>query len=128
MRTKVLTVSIQCNPARVYAFVSDPENLPVWASSFCRSIQQIEGEWIAQTPEGAVKIRFVSKNSFGILDHYVQIVPGTDVYVPMRVIPNGDGSEVIFTLFQSSFMTDEKFNQDIAWVEKDLQSLKRVLE
>jgi len=46
----------------------------------------------------------------------------------MRVVPNGSGSEVIFTLFQLAGMSDEKCAEDIRWVEQDLKTLKRILE
>jgi hypothetical protein len=46
----------------------------------------------------------------------------------MRVIPNGSGCEVIFTVFQQANMSDEKFSEDANLVEKDLRSLKHVLE
>jgi hypothetical protein len=62
---------------------------------------------VADTPEGPVKIRFTERNDFGILDHHVVVRPGVDIYIPMRVIANGTGSEVIFTLFRLPDMTDE---------------------
>jgi hypothetical protein len=43
-----------------------------------------------------MKFRFVKRNEFGVLDHYVNPAPGVEVYVPMRVLANGSGSEVIF--------------------------------
>lgn len=46
----------------------------------------------------------------------------------MRVVPNGDGSEVVFTLFRQPGMTDEQFAADAAWVAKDLAALKAVFE
>jgi hypothetical protein len=46
----------------------------------------------------------------------------------MRVIANGTGSELIFTLFRLSDMADEKFAEDAEWVLRDLNALKRLLE
>lgn len=46
----------------------------------------------------------------------------------MRVIANGEGSEVFFTLIRQPEMSDEKFAQDAKWVEKDLGILKGLLE
>ena len=53
---------------------------------------------------------------------------GVEVFVPMRVVPNGNGSEVIFTLFQHSGMSDENFAKDQGMVEQDLATLKSVME
>jgi hypothetical protein len=46
----------------------------------------------------------------------------------MRVLPNGSGSEVIFTILRSPEMSDEKFAEDIGLVERDLRTLKNLLE
>jgi len=112
----------------VYGFVSIPENLPKWATGLCKSVRKSNGDWIVDTPQGPMKVRFVEKNDFGVLDHYVTVAPGVEVYVPIRVLPNGSGSEVIFTLFRSPDMSDEKYAEDIGLVERDLRTLKKILE
>ena len=81
-----------------------------------------------ETPRGPIKVKFVEKNDFGVLDHYVNPASGVEIYVPMRVLPNGSGSEVIFTFFRSPDMSDEKFAEDVGMVERDLGTLKNVLE
>jgi hypothetical protein len=43
-----------------------------------------------------------------------------DIYVPMRVIPNGGGSELMFTLFRRPELTLEMFNEDAETVQSDL--------
>ena len=128
LKSRTLSVSINRDPKTVYEFVSNPANLPKWAKAFCRTIKQANGEWIVDTPQGAVKISFVRKNEFGILDHLVNPAPGIDIFVPMRVVPNGTGSEIIFTLFQPPGMSDEKYAEDAGLVEQDLKNLTSVLE
>jgi len=46
----------------------------------------------------------------------------------MRVVPNGDGSELVFTLIRQSGMSDGQFVTDKAAVENDLKALKTLLE
>jgi hypothetical protein len=93
-----------------------------------KSLKKVNGEWVAEAPEGQVKVRFTERNDFGILDHYVAIRPGVEVYIPMRVIANGAGSEVMFTVFRLPGMTDDTFARDVEWVERDLRALKALLE
>lgn len=83
---------------------------------------------MVETADGPLGFRFVPRNELGVLDHAVRLPSGVEVFVPMRVVPNGDGSEVIFTLFQAPGMSDEKFAEDAAMVERDLRTLRRVLE
>ena len=129
MSVTTLTISINRGPKSVYEFVSDLANLPKWATAFCLSIKQEGGEgWLAQTPQGPVKIRITPRNEFGILDHVVMASPSVEVHVPMRVVQNGKGSEVLFTLFRRPDMTDIQYTEDQALVRQDLATLKRVLE
>ena len=126
--SRTLSVSIDCPPDRVYGFVSDPGNLPQWATGLCRSVGRSDGDWIVETPQGAMKIRFADRNDYGVLDHFVTPAPGVGIYVPMRVLPNGSGSEVVFTLFRLPEMSEEEFDRDAGMVERDLRVLKSVLE
>jgi hypothetical protein len=126
--SRTLSVSIACAPSRVVDFVADARNLPCWAGAFCKSVRPDAGNWIVETPMATVGLRFVARNDFGVLDHYVTPGPGIEIYVPMRVIANGDGSEVLFTLFRLPEMPEPDFERDAAMVESDLLTLKRVLE
>lgn len=128
VRSKTLTVSINCEPKKIYAFVSDPANLPVWAKTFCRSVKRSGDEWTIDTPQGPTKIRLAEKNDLGVLDHYLQPPSGITVFVPMRVVPNAAGSEFIFTVFRLPHISKEGFERDIELVEQDLRNLKKVLE
>jgi hypothetical protein len=53
---------------------------------------------------------------------------GEEITVPMRVVANGTGSEVLLTMFQLPGISDDQFAQDAEMVARDLQSLKLVME
>jgi hypothetical protein len=65
-----------------------------------------------------------------VVDHFVRPLDGEGavVHVPMRVLPNADGSEVLLTLFQQPAMSAEQYAADAALVEADLARLKQVIE
>ena len=128
LRSRTLSVSIECSPKRVYEFVRNPENVPRWAGGLGTSVRKEGDRWILETPDGPLGLAFVADNDLGVLDHQVTIAPGVDVLNPMRVVANGSGSEVSFTLFQLPGMTAEKFAEDAGLVERDLRMLKKVLE
>lgn len=123
-----LSVSINKGFEYVYDFLSLPENFPKWASGLAGSLRNIDGEWVADTPEGPMKVRFSDRNKFGVLDHWVFPKPGVEIYIPMRVVRNGSGCELIFTLFRLSEMTDEQLAADAEWVMRDLTAAKKLLE
>ena len=123
-----LSVSIKRSANEVYDFVSVPENFPLWASGLGKSLSKVDGVWIAETQQGPVRIRFLERNEFGVLDHWVSAKPGLEIYIPLRVIANEGGSELVFTLFRLPGMSDEKFAADAEWVMLDLVFLKNLLE
>ena len=127
-KSKHISVSINCPVDQVYEFASNPENLPKWAAGLSGSINNVDGDWIAESPMGRVKVKFADKNKFGILDHEVTLPSGEKVYNPMRVFPNNGGSELIFTLFRRQGMSEQIFAEDAKAVARDLQKLKTLLE
>jgi hypothetical protein len=112
----------------VQAYVADAANLPAWAAGFCRSVRRDGAEWVVETADGPVRLRFASWNQWGVLDHHVTLASGATILNPMRVVRNGSGSEVLFTLFQRPGTSDAQFYEDAVLVQRDLESLKRVLE
>ena len=77
---------------------------------------------------GRVTFTFTPHNDFGVLDHDVTLPSGETVYNPLRVISDGDGCEVVFTLRQRPAMTDEEFQRDAASVAEDLATLRSLVE
>jgi hypothetical protein len=123
-----ISVSINRPADRVYEFASNPENLPQWAAGLSGSIKYVDGDWIADSPMGSVKVKFAGKNKFGILDHDVTLPCGEKFYNPMRVFPNNNGCEVIFTLYRRPETSDQAFAEDAQAVARDLKKLKELAE
>jgi hypothetical protein len=128
--SRTLSISINRNWRRVYEAVWQPQYFTRWASGLSQSGLERDGSewWKAQGPEGPIRIRFSDHNAFGVMDHCVDLGNGVEVYVPMRIIPNAEGAEILFTLFRQPNMSDEKFVADAAWVARDLQALKSLIE
>ncbi len=124
-----ISVSIEREFDEVYGFLVQPENLPKWASGLGDSLRKVNGmEWLVETPAGPSTVRFTEHNSFGVLDHVVTPAVGRPISNPMRVLRNGSGSEVLFTLIQHPGMSDAEFGRDADWVARDLRALKAHLE
>jgi len=123
-----LSTHIARPAAEVYAFVTDPARLPEWAAGLGGSIEQREGRWVAESPMGQVEVRFAPQNQFGVADHDVTLPDGRTFANPMRVLADGSGCEVVFTLRRQPDMTDEAFESDASAIRTDLETLKRLLE
>jgi hypothetical protein len=112
----------------VYDYAFDPANLPRWAPGLGSSVEKVDGRWFVETSMGRVGFAFVPRNDFGVLDHDVTLPTGEVVYNPMRVIADGSGCEVVFTLRRRPGMSDAEFREDGAAVAADLTRLKQALE
>jgi hypothetical protein len=126
--SKHLSERINRPAAEVYDYASDPANLPEWAPGLGSSVEQVDGRWFVDTAAGRVGVAFAPRNEYGVLDHDVTLPSGEVIYNPVRVIPDGTGSEVIFTLRRLPGMSDEDFERDAGAVAADLTRLKQVLE
>ena len=126
--SRQISASIERPAAEVYDYASDPANLPEWAPGLGSSVENVHGRWFVETAAGPAGFAFVERNEFGVLDHEVTLPSGDIVYNPMRVIPNGHGCEVVFTLRRLPGMSCEDFERDAGLVQADLNRLKQVLE
>jgi hypothetical protein len=128
MPARIIHTSIARDWREVYAFMADHEKMPLWASGLSSGLTRDGDEWIAPGPLGNARVRFVPDNDYGVVDHLVTLEGGQTVHNALRVVPNGDGAEVMFTLLRQPGMSDAQFADDAAWVEKDLAALKSILE
>ena len=85
------------------------------------------GWWSFTGPHGKSKLKFNENKSLGILDHkFIDEESSWDV--PMRVVSNGDFSEVIITLNKPDEITDEQFDQRMDELNEMFDSMKSILE
>ncbi len=62
------------------------------------------------------------------MDHWVDTGGESEVHVPLRVVQNGDGAEVMLTLYRQPAMSAERFDADIKLINRDLRRLKALIE
>jgi hypothetical protein len=123
-----VTITIARNAAEAYAFLAVPDNFLKWASGLASSMRKVAGEWVIENPEGPAKVRFSELNTYGVLDHWVTLASGEAVHIPFRLLPNGDGCELVLTVFRRPGRSDAEFAADASWVLRDLTAAKKLLE
>lgn len=129
LEAKTISISINRNWHELYEAVWRPEQFPKWATGLSNSSLEWDGkEWKAVGPDGPIKIKFTDHNNRGVMDHWVDLGGGRLIYVPMRVLGNEHGAEVLLTLFRQPGMSDAKFAEDQEWVKKDLLALRALAE
>ena len=128
VESRTITVRIDRPFDNVYEFLADPANWNQWAFGLGKNIRLSKDGWIADSDGGIAKVLFTQRNNFGVVDHTVIRPSGQRVHVPMRLIVNGGGCELLFTLFREPNMSDARFASDAGFVERDLNGLKKLLE
>ena len=128
VESRTITVRIDRPFDMVYEFLVDPANWNQWAFGLGKNIRRSQDGWIADSDGGVARVQFTPQNSLGVADHSVIRPSGQRVYVPMRLIANSSGCELLFTLFREPNMSDAQFASDAGFVERDLNGLKALLE
>lgn len=124
-----VSTSIDRPADEVYAFASDPLSLPRWAAGLARgAVEPIESGWVVESPLGRVTVSFAASNPFGVLDHAVTLPSGETVLNSMRVIPNADGCDVVFTVLRRPGISAEEFAADADAVAADLATLRDLMQ
>lgn len=86
-----------------------------------------DGWWSFTGPFGKAKLKFKENKSQGILDHqYVDQDATWDV--PMRVISNGDYSEVVITLNKPDELNDTQFDERVTEIGELFNTMKNIIE
>ena len=85
------------------------------------------GWWLFTGPYGKSMLKFNENKLLGILDHqYVDEESSWDI--PMRVVSNGDVSEVLITLNKPDEITDEQFDLRVEEISTMFNSMKNIIE
>ena len=124
-----VSTTINCPAGDVYDYASNPANLSTWAAGLAQQdVQLIDGQWVVDSPMGRVIVAFAPSNDFGVLDHDVTLPDGETVRNPMRVIANGDGCDVVFTVRRRPGMSETDLAADVDAVTTDLVALRTLME
>ncbi|MBB4066975.1 SRPBCC family protein [Gellertiella hungarica] len=126
---RLVHLTIRRDWREVYALASDPLSMPRWAEGLSATMRRDGEDYVADGgPIGAIRIRFTPDNAYGVIDHTVTFEDGRRFYNALRVQPNGDGAEVIFTLLRMEDTPDADFERDAEAVAADLRRLKALCE
>ena len=128
MRADTQTITIQADPSQVFKYIAQPERLPEWAPDFAPLVRRDGEHWLIVRKTREVPLKVVTNAELGVIDLHVEMVPGLLSVAHSRVVPNGTGSEYIFTQYQAPSQSDEAFGQQLAGMRHELIVLKGLLE
>jgi hypothetical protein len=124
------TIQIQRSVADTYAFVSDPNTMPLWAIHNVKAIRRLdEQRWEMDTPHGkAILVPHYEKTN-AIVDHeYIDANDGR-WSVSARVVAVGPTESIyIITLAKPEAMPVEAFHMGMKLMDDELEALKANVE
>jgi RNA recognition motif-containing protein len=121
-----LTASLPQDAQTLFAWIADPENLPKWHTSFCRSLRKENGSLIAESPRGPVPVRFIRDDRTLVLDLLAEVAEGIELTNAIRILSNGEGSEIVWTLVKADGLSEAVFHEQVRWAGSALQNLRKV--
>ena len=121
-RSRTITMSVSRKTGDVFDAIlnSPPKMMP-------DAKQNDDGSWSFSTQRGNATLKFMANKTFGILDH-LYVDDESSWEVPMRVVSNGDESEVIITLLKPEVLTDEQFDERMKELGILFENLKKIIE
>ncbi len=127
--TATLTETIDAPPATVAADLADPMNHPFWATEFFAgpAADRGDGTVAVQIPMmgGSARMRVDADIDRGIIDLY--LAPGDAPFgepLPVRLVPNGEGVDVLWTLGRPEGVPDPAWEDGLRSMQRELANLK----
>jgi hypothetical protein len=130
MRTSTHTVVLEAPKTKAFNFLSRIENLPKWATMFCKELRRDEsGKYKVLTPQGEIFFRMASDSASGVIDMYGGPSEESMAHWPTRIIPLGEKRSLfIFTALQYPGISDETFVQQCKGLESEFPHIQANVE
>jgi uncharacterized protein YndB with AHSA1/START domain len=126
MRSETVTTVLPAPRREVFAYLSDVENLPSWATEFVRELKVEDGRHKVVNGLGEFYFRIEADEETGVID----MLAGPDetemALFPTRVVElPGGRSAFTFTMFQGPGMSDELFEAQHASLMREFENIER---
>jgi hypothetical protein len=123
----IKTMSVIRNTNTVFEFFKNIKNME--SGGILKDITKAEdGWWKFSTPSGEAKLKHSRvEQELGIIDH-IFVGNGLAWHVYVRIVPNQDGSTVLWTFIRPDGLDDKLFEDQLAVFETEIEGWKKALE
>ena len=129
MNSKTVTLILNAPKSEVFSFISNIENLPKWATEFCKELKKVGDKYkvISCNPDaGELFFNIRSDRATGVVDMFAGPTAEQMSIFPTRVVELSDKTSVyIFTMFQMPGMSDELFNAQYNSLTKEFGNIRK---
>jgi hypothetical protein len=125
---RTVTAVLPAPRERVFAYLSEVENLPRWATEFARELKVVDGRYKVVNGLGEFFFEIRADEETGVIDMLAGPSEDRMALFPSRVVElPGGGSAYTFTMFQAPGQPDEQFEGQYASLIRELENIRREL-
>ena len=126
MKSRTVTTVLPAPPNRVFAYLSDIENLPRWATEFARELKVVDGRHKVVNGLGEFFFEIHADAETGVID----MLAGPDedqlALFPTRVVALGeDRSAFTFTMFRWPGQPEDLFESQHRSLQREFENIER---
>lgn len=129
MNTRTRTVSFNAPKDKVFTYLSNIENLPKWATGFCKELKKVDSDYKVKTPDGEIYFWIQDDEKTGVMDMFGGPTKDQAACWPARVIGLPDQTCVfIFTALQLPGMPEEVFEMQCKSLDQEFENIRHAVE
>lgn len=129
MKVHTKTERFNVSPEKLFAFLSNIENLPKWATAYVKELKKVGSDYKVVTPMGEMYQMFDCDAKTGVIDMYGGLTKEEVWRWPARVATdNMGGSTFAFTCIQMPDQPDEAFEGQCHALDEEFKNIRRLVE
>jgi hypothetical protein len=123
VKSHTVTTVLAAPSDRVFAYLSDIENLPDWATEFARELKVVDGRHKVVNRRGEFFFEIRADKETGVIAMLAGPEEDQLALYPTRVVPlEEDRSAFTFTMFQWPGLPDELFESSYASLQREFKT------
>jgi hypothetical protein len=125
MRTRTMTTVLPASKREVFAYVSEIENLPEWATEFARELRRDEDGYKVINNLGEFRFEIRADEETGVIDMFAGPSADEMAVFPTRAVALPDGlTAYTFTMFQGPETPDELFDSQYESLKREFANIE----
>lgn len=125
MINRTVTAVLDAPKEAVFAYLSNVENLPDWATDFARELKFEHGDAKVVNNLGELYFRIAADAETGVIDMYAGPTKDELALFPTRVVALPDGrSAYTFTMFKAAGTPDDLFESQYESLRREFDNIR----
>jgi len=129
MKSRTVTTVLPAPKGEVFAYMSEIENLPEWATEFARELHHDGDGYKVLNNLGEFRFEIRADEETGVIDMLAGLTAEQMAVFPTRAVELPDGRTAYsFTMFQAPEMPDELFERQYESLQREFANIEARFE